>query len=220
MTTPAASHPDAAQSWFIATRWEQYQAEGRANLLRLIALVLFYAVEVVRYYGVPLDFLELSPAGPNEAAFHWAIASLTALWVVEAAVVAWLLRLRFFPRWLPYASTAADLVLLTTVLMLGHGPKSPLLAAYFVVLAMAALRVDLPLIWFAGGGAAAGYLFLLGYARYFAPERDLRVPRFHELLFLTALALTTVALGQLVRRVRRLAADYARRAGETKGSAT
>ena len=219
MNTPAASNPTADQSWFIATRWEQYQAEGRANLLRLIALVLFYAVEVVHYYGLPLDFLELPPAGPNEAAFHWAVASLTALWVIEAAVVAWSLHVRFFPRWLPYASTAADLLLLTMVLMLGHGPQSPLLVAYFVVVAMAALRVDLPLLWFAAGGAAAGYLFLLGYARFYAPERDLRVPRFHELLFLVGLALTAVVLGQLVRRVRRLAADYARRAGETKGGA-
>ena len=89
MNIPAASNPVADQSWFIATRWEQYQAEGRANLLRLIALVLFYAVEVVHYYGVPLDFLELPPAGPNEAAAHWAIASITALWVIEATVVAW-----------------------------------------------------------------------------------------------------------------------------------
>ncbi len=219
MNTPAASNPAADQSWFIATRWEQYQAEGRANLLRLIALVLFYAVEVVRYYGVPLGFLELPPAGPNEAAFHWAIASITSLWVIEAAVVAWLLHVRFFPRWLPYVSTAADLVLLTMVLMIGHGPQSPLLVAYFVVLAMAALRVDLPLLWFAASGAAAGYLFLLGYARWYAPQRDLRVPRFHELLFLVGLALTAVVLGQLVRRVRRLAADYAQRAGEMKGGA-
>jgi hypothetical protein len=219
MNHPSASNPAADQSWFIATRWEQYQAEGRANLLRLIALALFYAVEVVRYYGVPLDFLELPPAGPNEAAVHWAIASITVLWVIEAAVVAWLLRVRFFPRSLPYASTAADLVLLTMVLMLGHGPQSPLLVAYFVVVAMAALRVDLPLLWFAAGGAAAGYLFLLGYARWYAPERNLRVPRFYELLFLVALALTAVVLGQLVRRVRRLAADYARRADEMKGGA-
>jgi hypothetical protein len=45
------------------------------------------------------------------------------------------------------------------------------------------------------------------------------VPRFHELLFLVGLALTAVVMGQLVRRVRRLAADYTRRAGETKGGA-
>ena len=45
------------------------------------------------------------------------------------------------------------------------------------------------------------------------------MPRFHELLFLVGLVLTAVVLGQLVRRVRRLAADYARRAGETKGGA-
>jgi hypothetical protein len=220
MSASPAAGPPGDQTWFIANRWNQYQAEGRVNLLRLVAVVLFYLVEVVRHYGVPLDWLELPPAGPDDALFHWAAVSLTALWVILAGVVAWMLRERFFPRWLPYASTAADLVLLTTVLMLGHGPKSPLLAAYFVVLAMAALRLDLPLLWFGAGGAALGYLFLLAYARFYAPERDLRVPRFHEALFLLALALTAVVLGQLVRRVRRMATEYARQCtpGEWGGS--
>ena len=200
----------ADRSWFIVSRGHQYRAEERANLLRLIALVLFYLVEVVRHYGAPLAFLELPPAEGDDR-FHWAASALTTSWVVLAAVVAWLLRKRIFPRWLPYASTAADLALLTALLALGHGPQSPLLAAYFVVLALAALRVDLPLLWFTGVGATVGYLFLLAYARFYAPERGLTVPRFHELLFVLALVMTAVVLGQLVRRVRRLAAEYARR---------
>jgi hypothetical protein len=219
MSTPAFTEPPTDRPWFIANRWNQYQAEGRVNLIRLGAVVLFYLVEVVRHYGVPFDWLELPSAGPNDAPFHWAVAALCALWVVCATGLAWMLRERFFPRWLPYASTAADLALLTAILTLGHGPKSPLLAAYFVVLALACLRLDLWLLWFAGGGVAVGYLFLLGYARFYAPERELSVPRFHEALFLLALTMTAVVLGQLIRRVRGLAAEYAQRAEAAKGGA-
>jgi hypothetical protein len=28
--------------WFIASRWEEYEGEGRANLLRMIGIAAFY----------------------------------------------------------------------------------------------------------------------------------------------------------------------------------
>jgi hypothetical protein len=56
----------------------------------------------------------------------------------------------------------------------------------------------------------AGYLALLGYAKWFA-DRDLRVPRYHQIILLLALALTGVVLGQVIRRVRRIAEEYAAR---------
>src|SRR5205823_6107125 len=104
--------------------------------------------------------------------------------------------------------------LLTAVLALADGPRSPLLVAYFLVIVLAALRFSLPLIWFASGGAVAGYLFLLGFARWGSipgwakPEQT--VPRYYEAIFLLALLLTGVVLGQVIRRVRRLADAYAR----------
>jgi len=56
-------------------------------------------------------------------------------------------------------------------------------------------------------------LWLLGYVKWWAnPARGLRIERYQQLILLLALALTGVVLGQIVRRVRRLAEDYAARA--------
>ena len=44
-----------------------------------------------------------------------------------------------------------------------------------------------------------------------SPPRDLIVPHFHQLIVVLGLTLTGVVLGQVVRRVRHLAEDYARR---------
>jgi len=197
--------------WFISTRLEQYQAEGQINFLRILAVLVFYAIELIRHYGLPLAVLELPASDPENNPFHWSATCLVTAWVCLAALVAWMLNERFFPPWLPYAATAVDVLLLTTLLTLGEGPKSPLLPAYFVVLALAAGRLQRGVLWFTAAGSAAGYLFLLAYARFLAPERDLRVPRFHQLLFLAALTLTAVVLDHLVSRVPHLAGDYARR---------
>ncbi len=95
------------------------------------------------------------------------------------------------------------------------------MVAYFLVIVLAALRFNLQLIWFTTGGAIAGYLFLLGFARWGSipgwPRGDVTVPRYAQVIFLLALVLTGVVLGQVIRRVRHLADSYARRIEETRG---
>ena len=82
---------------------------------------------------------------------------------------------------------------------------------------LAALRFSLPLIWFATAGGMFGYLALLAHAKWFAPEHQ--VPRYHEVMFLLALGLTGITLGQVLRRVRRMAEDYAARREAGKDAA-
>jgi len=41
---------DIERQWFIIGRWQEYEGEGRANLLRTIALGVFYLVELYSYY--------------------------------------------------------------------------------------------------------------------------------------------------------------------------
>jgi hypothetical protein len=52
---------------------------------------------------------------------------------------------------------------------------------------------------------------LLAHAQWFAGQRDLSVPRYQQLIFVAALTLTGVILGQVVRQVRALADDFAAR---------
>ena len=67
-----------------------------------------------------------------------------------------------------------------------------------MILALAALRFSTPLVQFASVGAVAGYVFVLGYAKWFT-HRDLVVPRYHEIIVVLALALTGITLGQVTR---------------------
>jgi hypothetical protein len=214
MASGSQAPPAADRQWFIIGRWQEYEGEGRANLLRIIAIVLFYLVEVINYHGLHLGPLEM-PAVSDQR-FHVVVTALALAWVLAALSVALCRRLQVFPAGLKYLSTSCDVVFLTAILVAGDGPRSPLVVGYFLILAVAALRFSLPLIQFATVIAAAGYLFLLGYARWFT-SRDLRVPRYHQIMVLLALVLTGVIMGQIIRRVRWLATEYARRVQAREG---
>ena len=209
----------AERAWFIAGRWEEYEGEGRANLLRLIGITAFYAVELVNYYGLNLGFLQMEQV--VDRPFHLAVTMLSVAWAMLCLSVLVCRTQGIFPSWLKFISTGADILLLTTILTLADGPRSPLVVAYFLVIAVAALRFSLQLIWFASASAVAGYVFLLGFARWGEipgwPKPDMTVPRYYQAIMVLALVLTGVVLGQVIRRVRRFADAYARHMEQSRG---
>jgi K+-sensing histidine kinase KdpD len=90
-----------------------------------------------------------------------------------------------------------------------------LVVGYLLVIVLSSLRFSLRLVWFATLASMAGYIFLLGYARWFVdPDRNLRVPRYQQAIFLLALALTGIVLGQVIRRVKKMAEQFALRTKE------
>jgi hypothetical protein len=106
------------------------------------------------------------------------------------------------------------LVLLTTIAMVAHGPRSAVVYGYFLIVALAGLRFQLRLVWFATLGAMLAYLVLLGYARWWVPDAlrsEMTVPRYQQLLFLASLALLGAMVGQIVRRARHLVMDFHKR---------
>ncbi len=211
-TSPPGS---AARHWHIVGRWQEYEGEGRANLLRLIAVTAFYAVELAHYHGLQLGFFEI-PSGGSTRYFHIAVTMLVVVWAMLCLGVYVARAQGFFPAGLKYVSTGCDLVLLTCVLALGEGTKSPLVLGYFLIQMLACLRFQLRLIWFASVGSALCYLFLMGYARWFDPTESQRVPRYQQLLTLIALAISGVILGQVIRRVKHLAESYAQRVSQNR----
>src|SRR5687767_13024751 len=124
-----------SRSWRIAGRWQELEGEARANLLRAAAVGGFYLIELAHYRSGGVDL-----------AFHRQMTGLAAAWIVCCSVVHACLRRRIFPSSLKFLSSTADVLLLTCVLLLADGPRSPLLAAYFVVVVLAGLRFDLPLL--------------------------------------------------------------------------
>jgi hypothetical protein len=198
-------------------RWEEYQGEARANVLRLLAIAAFYVIELINYYGVDLGFIHLEKV--SDLAFHQTVTAVAAAWVLLGLGVHLWLRMHRLPAALKYVSTGLDVVLLTLLLMVANGPRSPLVVGYFLIPALATLRFQLRLVWFATIAAMLGYVWLLGWALWIEDVRSVRVPRYHELIFLTALAVSGIIQGQVIRRVKAMAAEYARRLG-TAGVST
>jgi hypothetical protein len=107
--------------------------------------------------------------------------------------------------------------LLTALASLGSGPASPLVLGYGLIIAMAALRFSLGLVWFSTASSLLGYLSLVGLVDKTWFDSQHVVPPLTQLVTLLSLALTGVVIGQVVRRVRLLAADYADRLAGAKG---
>jgi hypothetical protein len=203
--------PTRERQWFIVSRWQEYEGEARANLLRTIGIGAFYIIELVNH-GVQIGGLQLPQVVDDR--FHQSITALAVAWTMVALVTLVCLRRHVFPAALKFATTAADVVLLTAVLMIADGPRSPLVVGYLLIIALAGLRLSLRLMWLATLCSMAGYIFLLGYVKYYvAAERAAAtsVPRYYELIVLVALAMEGIILGQLIRRVRVMAEDFARR---------
>ena len=107
-------------------------------------------------------------------------------------------------------------MLLTFMLLIADGPKSPLLVGYFLLISLAGLRLDLGLVRFTTVACLLGYLTLLGNARWY--REAVRVPKYHEMILVVALVLAGVFMGQIVRRIRQLAEDYSSRLQAAEGS--
>lgn len=215
-TTATADRAD--RPWFIAGRWEAYRAEVTVNLIRLSAVAAFYTIELINHFGVNLGAIELFPRNRNEV-FHRVATALCAAWVLMAAGVHVCLRRRIFPEGLAYVATGLDAVLLSAMIAVADGPRSPLVAGYFLVVAGSGLRFRPGLVGFATAASVVGYLGVLVYSEYVATDRMIDIPRYRQLMTLTALVLAGVIQGQATRRARALAQSYAGRIGATPDDA-
>lgn len=197
------------RQWFIATRWQEYTGESRANLLRITAVGAFYVVQFFHYAG-------LEEPAEADRTFHHAATWIAAAWAAMALTVLVSLQRRVFPLSLKFFSTGADLVLLTALASLGGKASSPLVFAYFLIVALAALRFSLPLVWCATLGSIGGYLVLV-YAQDDRPfDSDHTTPVVQQMVTALSLALTGVTLGQVIRQVKTVAEDYHERLTKRK----
>ena len=96
------------QHWAIVERWQEYQGEARANLLRASGITGFYIIELINYHGLRLGFLELPKAAGIDRSFHLAVTALVVAWLVSGWSVFAFLRNRFFPPALKFLSTGLD----------------------------------------------------------------------------------------------------------------
>lgn len=206
---------DPFRSLFTIERFQDYEGEERANLLRVIGVGAFYLIHYLHFHKVKLGALQLDDVEISQR-FHIIVSAFCAAWALMALSVLVCLRGFTLPSWVKFATTAGDLMLLTAILCIGDGPRSPIVVGYFLILCIAALRFNLKLIQVATVGALGGYLVVLGCARW--PEWIGRDPmgsvsRYEQLVMLIAIGLTGIILGQVIRRTRRLVMSLANQSG-------
>lgn len=195
------SNSPTERRWYIVGRWQELAGETHANLLRVVAIGAFYSIQLIHRHGFAV-------ASPAEDRFHRGASLLAAIGVFCSLAVQLSIRRRFFPPALKFLSTAADLALVTGVAALGAGPQSPMRLAYFVVIVLASLRFNLPLVWFATLGSLVGYLMLVGRADRVWFDAEHAVPPVEQLVTLASLGLVGILTGQVLRRMRSLATQY------------
>ena len=134
-TAVKGAKPAADRQWYIVERWQEFEGEGRTNLLRIVAIGVFYLVELAQYHW-------LTPAGADAAelaSYHQKVTALAVAWTMVSLAVMLCLRMRVFPAILKYASTGCDLLLLTALASVDHGaknaapdgPASPMVLIFF-----------------------------------------------------------------------------------------
>ncbi len=190
------------RQWYIVGRRQEYEGEARANLFRVIAVAGFYAVQLV-------NFSFLSSHTAANLAFQRTITLVCAAWLFIALAVLVAQLRKFFPPLLKHFSVCADLLLVTATCSAGSGPASPLVFVFFLIIAMAALRFSLSLIWTTTTGAIACYLFLLGQADSSWFDDVHVIPVVNQMVIMLCMALTGIVLGQMIRRVRWMANQFA-----------
>ncbi len=198
---------DRPRSWHVAARLEELRGEERANGIRVLAVAVFYAIEVIDYRGLSLGPLAMPRVEGVDTAFHAMATALAVAWIAVAAAVVVAIKSRIFPPALKYLTTGADLVLLSAALTLADGPRSPVLMAYFLVIALAGLRLSRRLVWFATSGAVLGYAAVLFDVWRRRPE--LTVPPHWTVTTVAALVLCGLVVSQILAGVRRAAQAYA-----------
>ena len=163
-----------------------------------LGLLLFYLNHLVVMYALPPD--------PDEdaaylAVFNAVVTGICAAWAAGALMFQSLARRRGASRLTVYGWATMEIVLFTALLLAGHGPLSSILIGYPVLVAGAALRFSVPLLWYVAGTCMACYLGLLADAWFFRPEL-FPEPKF-VLPFLLSMGLVAMVQRYVLKRVRR-----------------
>ncbi len=183
--------------WLVVSRWLEYEGESRAALLRVVFVAAFYGAQL-------LHFTVFAQRTEAEQTFHRQATFVAAGWLCVSLAVLVMLTRRWLPSWLKFATVGVDLVLLTLLADLGSGPGSPLVYAYWVVIALAGLRCNLALIWFGTIAAMASYLFLVAMRDPVWFDVEHTTAPITQLMVHLSLAASGLVVGQLVRMMRQV----------------
>ncbi len=209
-----------------AGHWLPAAADVRGNVVRMIAIAGFYGIHLLNVYLPGLESSSVrASAGlaelPVSSTVHLSVSVLVFAWLMQAMGVHLAAMTKPLTRPLALAVIVGDAIWLTAALCFSTGATGPLVAGYFLIIGLAALRLDLWLIRWATVATVLGYLFVLGATRW--PLGLLKeipvvsVPRYHQLMTIIALVLMGVVLGQTVRLGWGMVAAHLHQRDESSG---
>ncbi len=195
MGDPAESLP-----WSAVQRLEGWAGELRVNLIRLVSIAAFYGHHLFNQVVLKQEF---------PPRYTLAVTAVAVVWTLGALGLHFALSAVWMPVLLRYGAVFFDLVMVTTLLIVADGPRSPLVVLLFLVIATTPLRLDLRLVRTAALLSMLAYAVVCGYAKWKRPEWQ--VPRRQQVMIVLALGAAGLLAGQAVRQARRLAHDDADR---------
>ncbi len=190
------------------SHWLPAAADVRGNLVRMIAILGFYSIHLLNVYlPSPSESTMRSAVGiPGSTVsntVHIVVSILVFAWLIQALGIHLAAMTKPFSRRIAMAVIVGDIIWLTAALCFSTGAAGPMVAGYFLIIGLAALRLDLWLIRWATVATTFGYLFVLGATRWpigLLKEFQIEaVPRYHQLMTIVALGLMGVVIGQVVR---------------------
>lgn len=188
--------------------WLARAADSRANLVRIAAIACFYAVHLLNVFLPAWGWKELAGGlglgqHPVPPMAHLCVSVIVFAWLAQAAAVHAALAIGCIPERAALAVVLGDVLWLSAVLGCSTGPAGPMVAGYSLIVVLAGLRLNLWLVRWGTVAAVAGYLGVLGAARWpvgVLQQLDIdTVPRWHQMMTLLAIVFTGTAVGQTVR---------------------
>jgi len=185
-----------------ARRW----VRGHAPLAtRMIGIAAFYGITLFNTYGSPVV----------TESFHHSVALLLGVWmilsVIADALQSSLQSARRSAAPIRWAWSSIDCVMLTLLLLVADGVKSPLLAVFPLLIACSGFWQRVSLVVFTTSLALAAYLVLIADSIWTRP--DLAVGPDRYLIFCAVVLLAGVVIGMQTRRARAISDHYARQHG-------
>lgn len=174
-------------------REEEHEGERKINRLRLAGIFAFFLNEMFVYHGL----------GAVDAAFHSRALMVCAAWMLFALAAWWAVSRRgFYHRSVKYAVSAADALFLFWLLAVADGPSSPVVPAFYVLIAFSALRYSRKATFACAVFSAAAFLGL----QYEALSRrpDLALPAYAVGIHLLSMLLMGAAAGYVVSQLQAL----------------
>jgi hypothetical protein len=197
-TATAGADPVAVERW---------AGEVRVNLVRLTALVAFYAYHLFDVYQN-----RDNPAYTPE--YRAAVAAIAFAWAGVVVLAYAGLQSGRLPAALPVFTMLADAVLVTVLVTVSGGPKStPLVLLYLLIVTATPPRLSLRLVWLGTIAAVLGYVAALGHYVFvrigqsvYYSDPAVRIPRSQEAITVLAILTAGLLAGQAVRQALRLVA--------------